>query len=433
MNYLEKLTLVALCLTLFACQDASTETESEACTDYDGVEFRICRTDEVGNAGAAAVMLGLSIQEPDRTDMHGATIDKSPAGARWMDLPRAFFRFPAGTDSYTLSAWDEPEVIYFLSEFRTKYPGVPNDQTWPPQLPIEDFENWLHDDVQRITLGNEPPLHDDPFPAGFPNGESYVVFAESVITAYPEYADHFWIQTGKPEVLRYDALGPSGLARHEDFLDTASAAVAEGVLPARITTTHKLLDDYPGDRLDFYRELVTDYQDYFGDEVQICSQEYKYKADEMLSLGSLLRIAEFLLVMSRLRHELGETISGGAFQQGFASGTSNLIGLDDPATPEWTQTGLTDLWELFGSSLTDGAFVRTEHLNRPMKVQIELFEVGDRQYFLYSNTSAQAVKLPLEVGPDGGAVERIDEELTLELDTYGGVLPAQSAGRIRVR
>ena len=324
-------------------------------------------------------------------------------------------------------------MTYFLDEFRSKYPGVPNDQTWPPQLPIEDFENWLHDDVQRITLGNEPPLHDDPFPAGFPSGDSYVAFAESVITAYPEYADHFWIQTGKPEVLRYDALGPIGLARHAEFLDTASAAVADGVLPARITTTHKLLDDYPGDRLDFYRELVTDYQDYFGDEVQICFQEYKYKEDDMLSLGSLVRTAEFLLVMSRLRHELGETISGGAFHQGFASGTANLIGLDDPATPEWTQTGLTDLWEIFGSSLTDGAFVRTEQYNRPMEVQIELFEMGGRQYFLYSNTSSEDVELPLEFGPDGGAVERIDEDLTLEPDTYGGVLPAESAGRIRVR
>ena len=163
---------------MIACQDASTTTEPGTRTDYQGAEFRICQTDEVGDVGAAAVMLGMSIQEPNRTDMHGDTIDESPAGARWMNL-RAFFRFPAGTDSYTLSAWDDPEVIYFLDEFRSKYPGVPNDQTWPPQLPIEDFENWLHDDVQRITLGNEPPLHDDPFPAGFPSGDSYVALSRS--------------------------------------------------------------------------------------------------------------------------------------------------------------------------------------------------------------------------------------------------------------
>ncbi|MEM6292412.1 MAG: hypothetical protein AAGA54_14150 [Myxococcota bacterium] len=411
----------------------STGEEAAPCSDPDTAAFRICPTDESGAPGDAGVLLGMSIQEPDRTDMNGDTIDESAAGPRWMELPRAFFRFPAGTDSYTLTTWDAPEVVYFLEEFRGKYPGVPNDQTWPPQLPIEDFANWLHEDVQRITLGNEPPLHADPFPDGFPTGDSYVEFAASIIDAYPEYEDHFWIQTGKPEVLRYDALGPAGLARHADFLDTASAAVAAGILPPRITTTHKLLDDYPGDRLDFYRELVTDYQTYFGEEVEICFQEYKYKADEMLSLGSLLRVAEFMLVMSRLRHEHGATISGGAFQQGFASGTSNLIGLDDQGTPEWTETGLTDLWELFGSSLTTGAFVQTQQLNRPEAVQIELFEGGGRQYLLYSNTSTDDIELELDIGPEGGEVERIDDDLALELDTYSGVLPAESAGRIRVR
>ena len=63
-----------------------------------------------------------------------------------------------------------------------------------------------------------------------------------------------------------------------------------------------------------------------------------------------------------------------------------------------------------------------------MEIQIELFEMGGREYFLYSNTSSQAVELPLEIGPDGGALERIDEDLMLEFDTYGGVLPARFRG-----
>lgn len=405
------------------------EAPSGTCGVDVGDQFQVCPTDESGPVGDSAVMLGMSIQEPDRTDMHGATIDESDAGPRWMGLPRSFFRFPAGTDSYTLASWDAPEVTYFLDTFRAKYPGVPNDQTWPPQLPVADFGNWVHDDLQRITLGNEPPTHAD----HFPTGDSYVAFAESIVDAYPDLSEHFWIQTGKPEVVRYNAAGPAGLARHEDLLETAAAAVAAGDLPARITTTHKLLDDYPGDRLDFYRELVEDYQSYFGDDVQLCFQEYKYKADEMLSHGSVLRIAEFLLVMSRLRFELGETISGGAYQQGFASGTANLIGLDDAATPEWTETGLTDLWDLFGESLSQGAYVQTESFNRPGDVQVELFEGGGRQYLLYVNTSDDDVALPLEFGPDGGDVERIDDDLALELDVYAGVLPAASTGRIRVR
>ena len=94
MNDLAKLALVALCLALIACQDTNTGTESEACTDDGGVGFRICLTDDVGDEGAAAVMLGMSLREPDRTDMHGDAVDESPAGARWMDLrgPSSGFR-----------------------------------------------------------------------------------------------------------------------------------------------------------------------------------------------------------------------------------------------------------------------------------------------------------------------------------------------------
>ncbi|MEM6994777.1 MAG: hypothetical protein AAF721_29960, partial [Myxococcota bacterium] len=355
---------------------------------------------------------------------------RNPLGSeKDFSLPRTFFRFPAGTDSYTLTAADLPIMTYFFDTFRSKYPGVLNDRTWAPQIPVAALGSWVHDDLQRITLTNEPPLHAEEFPTG----DSYVAFAENVIDHYPELADRFWIQTGKPEVIRHNAVGPAGLARHQDLLDAAAAAVAAGTLPARVTTTHKLLDEYPGDRLEFYRVLVEDYQSYFGEEVQLCFQEYKYKADESVSIGSLARIAEFLLVMSRLRYELGETISGGAYQQGFASGTANLIGLDDPATPEWTETGLTDLWDLFGETLTQGAYVETEAFNRPPDVQVELFFGQGRQYLLFANTSAdEDVALALEFGPEGGEVEWIDADLTLEVGPYPGVLAAGSVGRIRI-
>ena len=108
---LAKLALFALCLALIACQDANTGTESEACTDDGGVAFRICLTDDVGDEGAAAVMLGMSpgsptaptCMESGRRESRGRTLDGSPA---------AFFPFPAGSVC-TLSAWDDLQMTHF--------------------------------------------------------------------------------------------------------------------------------------------------------------------------------------------------------------------------------------------------------------------------------------------------------------------------------
>lgn len=409
--------------------------EDYACSPSAAGSMRVCDEGAEGPLGDSAVLLGFSIQEPDREDDFGFTIDQHPTvGPRWMALPREFVRFPAGSDSYTIASGD-PKMDYFFDTFLPKYPGLLNDQTWPPQILLPELLTWIeppHDDVQRITLGNEPPIH----PTEFPTAASYVTWASGIVAAAPAaITDKFWIQSGKPEFIRYSIPGPAGLIRHQEMLDAASAAVAAGDLPARIVTTHKLLDEYPvPDRLAFYRELVADYESYFPG-VELCFQEYKYRDEPHASLRSVLRVAEFLLVMSRLRYELGDTISGGAYQQGFASGTNNLIGLDDPDTPEWTPTEITDLWELFGNTLAAGTYVQSSSAGRPDEVQAELFRLGGDLYLLFANNGDADAAFTLAPGTTPGPVEIIDEatgSLAFRTETWSGVIPARSAGRVRL-
>ena len=91
---------------------------------------------------------------------------------------------------------------YFFGTFLPKYPGLPNDQTWAPQILLPELLTGVaapHDDVQRISLGNELPIHDEPFPGGFPTAAAYVNWASSIYASAPTaLTDKFWIQTGKP-------------------------------------------------------------------------------------------------------------------------------------------------------------------------------------------------------------------------------------------
>ena len=161
--------------------------------------------------------------------------------------------------------------------------------------------------------------------------------------------------------------------------------------------------------------LVTDYQA-TGDEVQLCFQEYKYKEDDMLSLGALVRTAEFLLVMSRpLR----------ARRDNQRRRVPSGLQAARPTSSDWTTrrpSGRKTVSPICGrsSGLADRRrTVRTEQFNRPMEVQIELFEMEG------VSTSCTPTPRPktsnsARVRPGRRAVERTDEDLTLEPDTYGG-------------
>jgi hypothetical protein len=64
-------------------------------------------------------------------------------------------------------------------------------------------------------------------------------------------------------------------------------------------------------------------------------------------------VSQFLLVLSRLRHEQGDIVDGAAYHQGSSVKGSAIIGQD--AGGNWRATALTDLWEhLAGSLVFDG-------------------------------------------------------------------------------
>lgn len=384
---------------------------------------------ETGNSatlGEMTILLGMSIQEPQRQDQLGQTIDSSSLSSQWMVAPRESIRFPAGTDSYDLTSWNEAKMQYFFNVFMPKYPSsIHNDQTWPPQIPTADYINWVTAQTRKICLGNEPPNHT---PSVWADGAAYVTWAKSVYDYYPALQNQMWIQSGKPEVIRYNLASSNGILNHKSHLSADSTAVVLGWLPPRIITTHKLSDQYPvSDKLLMYDTLVNDYKDIFGDNVQICFQEYKLAGAEQISMKAILLVAEFQLVMSRLRYIYGNTINGGTFQQGFAAGNHNYMGLESSSNQIWVKTAFTDLWDRFGNVFISGKYKETIVQNRPAKLQIELFEIPTGTVYLYCNFDTVDIPFNLTNVVNFEFVDNVD---SIKTEEYNNLIPAMSAGLI---
>lgn len=385
-------------------------------------------TGQTNAKGDCNRLYGISLRDPANSDAARKRLDQSPMKDRWINLPKAFIRHPAGSHSYKIQSVQDPNVNLVLNTLLPQLPAsVTHDFTWPPQLPKDQVSSWVTERTNRICLGNEPPNH---IPKLFANGEAYTDFAESVYRANPKLQDKFWIQTGKPEVVRYLNANSAGSRKHSACLESASKAVKAGKLPARIITTHKLMPQYPADRLQFYREMMDDYRRYFGNDVRVCFQEFNYRDEDAESLDQILHVAEFLLVMARLRHEEGAIIDGAAFHQGFAVGTSNLFGLDAKAGQgNWKAGGLVTIWEEFGNLMTDGSYAVSKSENRPAEVQVEVFKKGGNFYALFSNRTDRDVSISV----DGTSITYIDQSLKVKTADFKNLLPARTAGSIQLR
>jgi hypothetical protein len=346
--------------------------------------------------------------------------------AEFTALPLAFIRHPAGSHSDDIVNTQDANTQYILNTFLPLFPSCSHDFTYPAQLPIEDLTDWVTARTGRITLLNEPPNR---IPSLYADGAAAVTIQKAIYAAHPNLQGKMWFQTGKPEVVRYpDMSSPGSVAKHEDCLDAAAEAVTAGLLPARIVTTHKLIDDYPSDLLGFYRTLMEDYVDYFGNDVEICFQEFNYKEEEFESLQGVLAAAEFLLILARLRAE-GYAINGAAYHQGFAVGTANLIGLNAPSGQgSWVTGAMYKLWKLFGSKLDNSEYMLTSVTDQEDDCQVGIVRDRWRRYALYSNRGA-AKTLNL----DGVTIEYLDSALTNKFSRWTGSVPANSCGVVRLR
>lgn len=377
-----------------------------------------------GPAGNMSPLFGLSIRNPRNTDGQGFALPESDQKERWLTLEKSFIRHPAGSNSFKITSTADTNIRYLLAEVFPNLPeSVRHDFTWPPQLPTDQVGEWVTARTGRITIGNEPPNH---IPETWRDGNDYVQWAERVYSDNPAYRELFWIQSGKPEVQRYTQ-DSRLIQKHQNVSSAVSASVLAGRLPARIVTTHKLFPEYPTDWYTFYGELLDDYQVLYGPEVQICFQEWNYKDQDELTADLLPRCAAFLLVMARLRSERGETVSGAAYQQGFAVGTANLIGLN-ARKGEWTTTVLTDLWDDFGKVFREGRYVSTTLKNRPESLYLEVFEVAGKRYALFANKGSDAVAVSLK----GNNIRYYDADMVHKVARFKGSIPAGSAGIIEL-
>ncbi|GEM_PF-1280715 len=389
--------------------------------------LQVTLTGKTGPKGDLERLYGISLRDPSNSDAARKRLDQSPLKDRWINLPKSFIRHPAGSHTYKMKSMDDPNVNLVLNTILPQLPAsVKHDFTWPPQFPRDQVSRWVTERTGRISIGNEPPNH---VPELFANGQAYVTFAEEVYRANPKLADNFWIQSGKPEVVRHMGKGSPMGRKHGDCLDAASKAVKAGRLPARVITTHKLLPVYPADRLGFYREMLTDYRSYFGNDVLVCFQEFNYSDEEAESLDQVLHVAEFLLILARLRNEEGNIVDGAAFHQGFAVGTSNLFGLDAKSGQgNWRAGGLALVWEEFGNMMTDGSYAFSSATNRPEDVEIEVFKKGANFYALFSNKSVRPIPTTL----NGVNIIYIDQTLGKKTEKFSGSLPARSTGSVEL-
>lgn len=342
-------------------------------------------------AGYMARLLGVSIRDPLQVDRSGKSLQASSSGPAFAALPVTALRHPAGSQSYKIQSTEDASTKYVLETLLPSRPQAAHDWTWPPQLPTNELNKWLTAKTRTISLANEPPIH----PEHFETPDAYVVWARGVVDAYPQHRSAFALQTGKPHVAN---LSPDEKQKqkHLAYLQATGAAVRSGLLPARIYNTTKLYPDFPADLYALFTKEQDDYVATHTSAVQVTYGEWNWAEADNLSPEQIPACAAFLLVLARLRGERGDQVFAANYQQGYAVGTSSIIGLNGPSKQgDWVVTAFTEFWNEFGGVFRDGRYIPSE-IARPENVYLELFQTAEgAPIVLYSNRGSVPVSLNL--------------------------------------
>jgi len=388
---------------------------------------------DAGAFGDMAVLTGVSVRDPLHRDSNGNTVNTALADA-FFSLPVHTYRHTAGSHSYKIKSSDDIAMRFAMSmvNYQTwRGRSVKQDFTWPPQLPDGDVGAWVTAATGRISLPNEPPNHIGPAKQ-FATPQDYVSKCEAIYDnpANAAFRDKFWIQSGKPEVV--EGGSASEKTRHLAVQTALQEAVSSGRLPNRIITTHKLLPEYNAvDWYAWYRDLIGDYQDIYGQGTKICFQEWNWPESE-LSQDGVLAMAHFFLVLSRLRDELGPVVDGACYHQ-LSSVAKEVVNEDKSIAPPifalrdgvWGETGLAAVWREFGVALVDGGYVRTAFAERPEDLALEIFQFPGGEKFVYwSNRGAE-----LQVALRGETRLLVTESGSVGASqVFDGMIPARSVG-----
>jgi len=376
--------------------------------------------------GFLAPLAGISLRDPSATDFNGNTIQLSAFAQQWNAMPVSMVRHPAGTQSYNITSVQDANVAYTQTITIPQMLESPtNDFTWPPQLDINDVDEWVTANTGRISLANEPPNHT---PELWANGTEYAEWAESVYEANPNLQSKMWIQSGKPEVAKYFSL-QSQRIEHQQILSATAFFVSQGRLPARIITTHKISPDQPADYQSFYEEIIQDYKDYFGSNVQVCFQEWNYRDNDSLTAEAFSSSGAFLINLARLKYDNPTVISGAAYHQGHAVGGTHIVGLTSANNGTWFTNGFTTWWQDFVGLVYWGAYVNSTVLNKPATVDLAVIENAGKKYILFANRSGAIVPFP----NNAASMTYWGEDMTKLSGSYSNALPANSSGYIELR
>lgn len=386
--------------------------------------MKILLTDQRGAAGDMASFFGAGIQEATKQDSNGLKFYQALPN-QWSGLYLHALRSPNGTDIYDIVDTNDADVREALDTLvPTK--GCESHVTWPPQLDVStDIQALTSDYTARLVYGNEPPSH---MPSVWADGAAYASDAETWYNGLSaQNQNRAYFQTGKPEVIRYSLAGSNTLAKHQDCLDELSTKILAGDLPPRIATTHKLSDQYQSDRYDLYKQMILDYQSYFGNDVRLMFHEYKLKDAQTDTIDQLQIVMEFWLVMSRLKFEYRSTLNGGCFQQLSGAGPNNIFGLT--ALPQnggvWRVGGMYALWNLMYDMRTR-AYMYSTHIDKPDSIQLEAFGTEREHYIYFVNKGSKT-----NFGVPGQYIDYLDSDLVLKQTKWRNELPANSVGRIR--
>jgi len=388
-------------------------------------------------------LLGFSVRDPILSDKNGVLITESPLFNDVIaKIPFSFIRQTAGSHTYNIQSTADPGMNFTLSEFlllveTTRRKLIKNDFTWPPQLSISTIGDWVSKYTQRITLFNEPP---NEIPTVFSSAQDCI---DQQVAMYNDQAvsslrNKIWIQTGKPEIVRYPN-GPGNIpqlvAKHQACLDATKVAIDAGLLPNRIVSTHKISDAYPDDRYSFYKELINDYKIIFGETTKVCFQEV-----QLLNAGEgvdpdaelftqILLYAEFILICCKIRSQ-DQSIDGAAFHEMFAAGRANVINLENPQDKEWSVGSFFLFVDLFFKSIS-----LFQH--RPGSIDSEddgciseFFTYNNTNFILYSNRRHYAIDLG---NLNTRSVTLVDSNFRTTTLSYPKQLPARTIGVVELK
>jgi len=277
-------------------------------------------------------------------------------------------RFPPGSQSYLI---DETDGDAALAAARAAL-GATNSRTHAPQFSDSHLERA---DVDRISLGNEPPIH----VAEFEPFGGYVNWARSLLALGHVEPTRLYVQAAQARTM----LSPPVAARQQQTWDSVRVAWMSGLLPVRgVATTQKLWDADASVHHVLSEELALYARDFPG--ARIWLTEWNASRDTLAAVDEsreAFATAEMLLTVARLHYETNGQVEALHYHVGWirdAGSPATRPALATVVNGAWGLTAAGEAYRTF-APLLHGRWGRLPRESLP-GVVLEAFttETGER-------------------------------------------------------